>query len=137
MADLKANADSKKLPKHLTYVSWAFIFLGFLALIETLYSLFNRPVLYINFFIVFIFVGFALMKKKELWRKFAISCSAVVLIFMVGNVVIVMSGRKSLEGLPVDIQATFWIQAILGIGASVYALWALQSKEVHTVFEKN
>ncbi|WOO43380.1 hypothetical protein [Rubellicoccus peritrichatus] len=135
MANQNAGIEKSKLPKHLKIVSWAFIFLGFLALIETIYSLLNSPVFYINFFIVFIFVGFALIKKKELWRKFAISCSAVVLIFMIGNVLIVLSGKKTLSDLSAEIQITFWIQAILGIGASAYALWALQSKEVRKAFE--
>lgn len=124
------------MPKHLKIVGWAFVFVGFLALIQTLYTLLNKPMVNINFLIVFIFVGFGLLKKKPLWRTFALSCSVVVLVFMAGNLIFVISGQKSLSGLPTDMQITFWVQTVLGIAASAYALWALQCKEVRDIFEK-
>lgn len=123
------------IPKHLKIVGWSFIFVGFLALIETLYQLFNAPVVIPNFLLVFIFVGFGLLKRKKLWRSFAISCSFVVLIFTIGNVFLILSGKKSLENAPMDVQIILWIQLVLGIAVSAYALWALQSKPVRAVFE--
>jgi len=124
------------MPRHLKIVAWAFIFVGLLALVQTIYTLLKQPVVNINFLIVFIFVGFGLLKKRPLWRTFAISCSIVVLIILIANIIFVATGQKSLTGLPTGILVTFWAQSVIGIAASAYALWALQSSEVRAVFDK-
>ncbi len=123
------------LPKQLKIVGWAFIFVGFLALIGTLYTLFNTPMVNINFLMVFIFIGYGLLKRRSLARNFAIACSFVVLIFTLGDLIVVLSGQKSISGLEVAQQISFWAQTILGLAVSGYALWALQSKAVRDAFE--
>lgn len=128
--------DTASLPKPLRIVAWAFVFVGFLALVQTLHSLFREPMLNINFLVVFIFVGFGLLKRKPLWRSFAISCSLVVLILLCGNLLLVLFGTKSLQGLPTLSQIFFWAQTLLGIACSGYALWALQNSDVRRIFEK-
>lgn len=127
-------AATLALPKHLKIVGWFFIFVGFLALIHTLYLYFNTPTPYPNFLLVFIFVGFGLLKCKPMWRSFALACSGVMLVFTLGNIFIVLSGHKSLQGVPDTVLIMFWVQALLGVAVSAYALWALQTKEVKRAF---
>ena len=126
--------SSPTMPRHLKIVGWAFVFVGFMALIQTLYTLLNRPMVNIDFLIVFLFVGFGLLKKKPLWRTFALSCSMVVLVLLVGNLLLILFGQKNLGQAPAGVIVTFWVKTILGVAASTYALWALQTKEVVAAF---
>lgn len=123
------------LPKQLKIVGWIFVFIGWLALIQTLYTMFSTPPVNINFLIVFIFVGFGLLKRRQRWRSFANACSLVVLIFYLGNLLLVVTGKIDLTQKPMPIQVEFWVTTTLALAASGYALWALQSKEVREAFE--
>lgn len=125
----------KKPRNHLQYVSWAFIFIGALALIQTAQSFVNDPTPVPDFLIVFIIVGWGLLKRKSLWRTFALSCSYVFFIFTLGNVLMIITGNKSLAMLPTFDIVMFWVRSILMLAAGGYAIWALQTKSVREQFD--
>lgn len=125
----------KKLPTHLVIVSCAFLFIGLMALLQTLNSLFNSPRPTIDFFIIFILIGYGLLRRNDLARSFAIACSMVTLIFQVAAVVLILIGKR-VAGVETGQAIIFWVYTALTIAASGYALWALQSSAVRNLFLK-
>ncbi len=126
---------AKKPANHLLYVAWAFIFIGALALVQTVQQFVNNPAPIPNFLVIFIIVGWGLLKRKTLWRSFALSCAYVFIIFTLGNIAMILSGAKSLVQLEGFDLFMFWIQSLLMILAGGYAIWALQTKSVRDQFE--
>lgn len=125
-----------KPTSHLLYVAWAFIFIGALALVQTLQAFLTSPTPVPNFLMVFILVGLGLLRRKSIARTFAMSCAYVIIIFYAGNLFMVISGRLPLPEMGPFEVILFWAIRILAIAASGYALWALQTHKVKEQFEK-
>lgn len=125
----------KSPPNHLLYVAWAFIFIGLLALIQTVQSFINDPTPVPDFLMIFAVVGWGLLKRKPLWRTFALSCAYVFFIFTLGNLVMIFTSVKSLENLVLIDKIMFWVRSILMLGAGGYAIWALQTSSVRDQFK--
>lgn len=123
-----------KKANHLLIISWAFIFIGFLALVRTVDSLFNSPRPVIDFLVIFALIGFGLLRRKEMARVFAVACCTVALIFQVVTVALVLYGKRT-AGTGVEV-VLFWLINVVVIVASAYGLWALQSKQVRSVFKR-
>ncbi|WP_309386184.1 hypothetical protein [Cerasicoccus frondis] len=124
----------KKPINHLTYVAWAFIFIGTLALIQTVQSFVNEPLAAPNFLMVFLVVGWGLLKRKALWRTFALSCSYVFFIFTLGKLFMVIRTPDALSGAPLSQLIMFWLISALMLIGGGYAIWALQTKSVREQF---
>jgi len=134
-AETVAKAPKEKKPhNHLNYVAWAFMFIGALALIQTVQSFVNDPTPVPDFLMVFIVVGWGLLKRKAYWRTFALSCAYVFVIFTIGNLVMIFTGSKSLDQLGTLDLVLFWVRCVAMIGAGVYAVWALQISSVRKEF---
>lgn len=132
---IAAPPPQKSSPNHLMYVAWAFIFIGVLALVQTIQSFVNDPTPVPDFLMIFIVVGWGLLKRKPYWRTFALSCAYVFVIFTAGNIAMILTGAKSLEMLETLELVMFWVRSALMIGAGVYAIWALQTKSVRSQFK--
>jgi len=123
-----------KASTHLLYVAWAFVFMGALALIQTVQSFLSSPTPVPNFLMIFIVVGYGLMRRHNLARQFAISCAYVMIVIYVGNLFFIMSGRLNLPPMDWFQTLAYWLMRFLAIAASAYALWALQKKAVRDEF---
>ncbi|MBK1857437.1 hypothetical protein [Cerasicoccus arenae] len=132
---IAAPAPIKKPMNHLVCVAWAFIFIGALALVQTIQSFINEPLAVPNFLMVFIVVGWGLLKRKPLWRTFALSCAYVFFIFTVGKILIVVKSPDGMEGAPLFSVVMFWAISVLMIAGGGYAIWALQTKAVRSQFD--
>lgn len=130
-----AVPKEKKPHNHLNYVAWAFMFIGAMALIETVQQFINQPAPVPDFLLIFIVVGWGLLKRKAYWRTFALSCAYVFVIFSLGNLAMIFSGVKSLDSLNTLEQVFFWVRTVAMIAAGVYAVWALQTKSVRDQFK--
>jgi len=119
---------------HLLYVAWAFIFIGALALIQTVQAFLTSPTPVPNFLMVFLIVGYGLMRRNNIARLFAISCAYVMIIFYAGNLTMIISGRLALPEMGWLPTILFWLIRGLAITASGYALWALQLRTVRNEF---
>ncbi|MGE9297411.1 MAG: hypothetical protein ACQKBV_14100 [Puniceicoccales bacterium] len=126
----------KKAANHLLYVAWAFIFIGALALIQTVQAFLMSPTPVPNFLMVFLVVGYGLLRRKNMARVFAVSCAYVMIIIYAGNLFFVFSGRLPLPPMTMFDTIAFWVIRILAITASGYALWALQLRRVREQFNE-
>ncbi|WP_309399200.1 hypothetical protein [Cerasicoccus maritimus] len=125
----------KKPINHLTYVAWAFIFIGVLALIQTIESFVNEPLAAPNFLMVFLVVGWGLLKRKAMWRTFALSCAYVFVIFTAGKIFMILKTPDALSGATTTQLLMFWLLSALMLIAGGYAIWALQTKAVRDQFK--
>lgn len=124
----------KKQTNHLLIVSWAFIFIGFLAIIRTVDSLMHSTRPTIDFLIIFALVGYGLLRHNALARSFAIACCWVTLIFQIAAIALVLTGKRTAGADGSTSQILFWLTAVFVVVASIYALWALQNRSVRALF---
>ncbi|WP_269537850.1 hypothetical protein [Cerasicoccus fimbriatus] len=130
-----APLKEKKKTNHLVYVAWAFIFIGALALIQTVQAFIYEPLAAPNFLMVFLVVGWGLLKRKAMWRTFALSCAYVFVIFTAGKIIMVLRTPDALSGASTPQLIMFWLISILMVIGGGYAIWALQTKDVRAQFK--
>ncbi len=130
-----SNIQTSTHPRSLKILSWLFVFLGILALITTANSfLTGRPNLDFNTF--FMVVGYGLLQKKELWRKFALALSFVVFAFYTSWLFFTLTGMR-----PLPESLSTW-EAVLYYGISTFAslicawaIWVLTRKDNVALFK--
>ncbi|MEO0794777.1 MAG: hypothetical protein AAFX93_06430 [Verrucomicrobiota bacterium] len=120
---------------HLSYVAWAFYFIGGMALLQTIHNLFYSPLPVPNFLMAFLAVGWGLKRRISLWRSAALSCSYVMVVFYGGNLLVVLFGNKALPTMSIVDVVLFWGINFFTVIINGYAIWALQLKSVRNQFK--
>lgn len=135
MSNLTENNSPPKFPPSLRVLAWLFLVLGMLALFTTVNSfLSGRPNL--DFNIIFMVVGYGLLQKKELWRKFALALSFVVFTFYTSWLFFTLSGIRPLpESLPTRDVVIYYTFSILASLTCVWAMWVLTRKNNVSLFK--
>lgn len=126
-----------KLPTELVVLAGVLMALGAIALGQTLYGIFSSDSRTINAMILLLAAGYGLLRLSTFWRMFTQVIALFLIIFMSMPLLNLLMGRALLpQGTPILGQVIFWVQTLLGIGVSIWAIYVLRKPSIDKLFDK-